>query len=579
MAPHVLILIIIISASHSYILNLPSGVFYTLHKHSLDRLSSLHLEEHGNILPRFTEAALPSKLSVAYSLNNEIISCFGNNFDAKKLRQILKGKINILNHVHIITTMQRCAKYNIDVTTIISLLDIKQILKLAIDKKKILNSMEVGNLLYGLKLQTSKSANIETLIPIITILIHDSKVKLSAQEISNALYGLQGLTTRSAYMKDLIAVIIPLIYESESTMSSLEIGLAFYGLKKMSDCDEARNLIEALVKKIETSESVDSLSIGNILLSLQNMDNKSPAVRNLLKAMVPKILSSTQDLTDNAIGSALYGLRQMSTDAKEVRDILNVLSIKIHSSVITSFSSISISSALYGLRSMSHTAEEVRTLLRILVLKIDSAPVQYYDMEPSEFAHALYGLRNMASQDIEVRLILQMLLKRVSATSRPFQSRDLGLALYGLKSMSDEYAEVRAVLHLMSDKIRGCKGSISERDLSSMLYGMQSCSANSTEALSVLAALDTRFAECSEPFSSQSLSMAVYGLKAFNGDLPEVRALLGTLAGKVGVVGGQAIGNILYGLKGVSSDSIEVIGNFICCLYIFITENYIYACF
>ena len=141
MAPHVLILIIIISASHSYILNLPSGVFYTLHKHSLDRLSSLHLEEHGNILPRFTEAALPSKLSVAYSLNNEIISCFGNNFDAKKLRQILKGKINILNHVHIITTMQRCAKYNIDVTTIISLLDIKQILKLAIDKKKILRQL------------------------------------------------------------------------------------------------------------------------------------------------------------------------------------------------------------------------------------------------------------------------------------------------------------------------------------------------------------------------------------------------------------------------------------------------------
>jgi hypothetical protein len=71
-----------------------------------------------------------------------------------------------------------------------------------------------------------------------------------------------------------------------------------------------------------------------------------------------------------------------------------------------------------------------------------------------------------------------------------------------------------------------------------------------------------RGASCSESLDGQEVGNALYGLQCMRSDSAEVRSLVSALAPKVAScsesLDGQAVGNALYGLQGMRSDSAEV---------------------
>jgi hypothetical protein len=145
-------------------------------------------------------------------------------------------------------------------------------------------------------------------------------------------------------------------------------------------------------------------AVGNALDGLKSMSSDVPEVREMLRVLVPKIVSCTEALDAQAVGNALYGLKSMSSDVSEVREVLKVLIPKI-GSCTEALSAQNIGMALYGLQSMSSDVPEVCEVLKVFAMKtalfVKPADLQFV-------ANFLYGLIPM-SLDSCWKSILSML--------------------------------------------------------------------------------------------------------------------------------------------------------------------------
>jgi len=116
-------------------------------------------------------------------------------------------------------------------------------------------------------------------------------------------------------------------------LKAQEVGNALYGLQGMSsDSEEVRNLLRSLVPKVISCKGLfNAQAVGNALYGLQGMSSDVVEVRDLLRALVPNVISCKEDLKAQAVGNALYGLQGMSSDVVEVRELLRELTTKIKS--------------------------------------------------------------------------------------------------------------------------------------------------------------------------------------------------------------------------------------------------------
>lgn len=554
-------------------------------------------------------------------INNQIMSCFQDNNNhtstvTQMLKDILLERKDLITHVHVITLLQRSAKYNINILNVATLKDYETIL---LKSKATLVGKEIGSLLYALKSMDDNTPGIQSFLATLTLLVHGSTDVLNGADISSALYGLHRLTDTHQEMRDLLSVLTPKIFQSLSIMTSPEIGSAFYGLKNMGDSEEVQAVIAALTPKVLAISDLHPQAFSMILFSLRNFQNNNAAVKQLLKVLVPKILTSTTDTNCQNIGQALFGLRCMTADSREVTNILSALSVKIYNSSIPYFNHDSLSSVISGLRSMNSDVLEVRIFIRTICRKLNfmddtnvlldklhtpilttNHPANALEgganknqkktmekdfrkantatsqnmktpingelglMTPNTLAHALYGLRNMRSNYTEIQSLLGVISNRMGTysddSSPKFSSREVGLALYGLKGMSDEQEIVRTVLRKLCQAIQNSIGNISGRDFASAVYGLQSMTRNSIEARNVLSALTKKLRKSNlYKFSATDTGTCLFGLQGFSCEFPEVIELVKELSKKIGVLDSQAIGNGLYGLRRMTSNVPEVL--------------------
>jgi hypothetical protein len=59
-------------------------------------------------------------------------------------------------------------------------------------------------------------------------------------------------------------------------------------------------------------------AIGNALYGLQSMSSDKGEVREIILALILKIVRCNQELTGQNVGNMLYGLQSMSSDQEEV---------------------------------------------------------------------------------------------------------------------------------------------------------------------------------------------------------------------------------------------------------------------
>lgn len=97
-----------------------------------------------------------------------------------------------------------------------------------------------------------------------------------------------------------------------------------------SDFPEVRQLLKALIPKIEScTQQLNAQAIGNSIYGCKNMNSNYVEVRQLLKLRIPMIELSTESLIAQHVGNIVYGLRNMRDDCSEVRELIQAVTPKI----------------------------------------------------------------------------------------------------------------------------------------------------------------------------------------------------------------------------------------------------------
>jgi very-short-patch-repair endonuclease len=79
-----------------------------------------------------------------------------------------------------------------------------------------------------------------------------------------------------------------------------------------SDSQEVRDLIKALTPKvIKCNEVLNAQNVGNALYGLQSMRSDNQEVRDLIKALTPKFIKCNEELNPQNVGMALYGFSDL----------------------------------------------------------------------------------------------------------------------------------------------------------------------------------------------------------------------------------------------------------------------------
>lgn len=342
------------------------------------------------------------------------------------------------------------------------------------------------------------------------------------------------------------------------------------------DSNRLRCIIDLLEKHKPTD--VDSTSpfkitspqgLGNLLYSFVGIEGGHPArdrYIELLESLSDYVKYYSGDaLTPRAISNAVYGLQSFSNvsngtimedrEAAVVRKVLKYLtrliannsdknSCESTNTTSSAFSGQDVGMFLYGLRNMKCTGSvaegnEVSELLEafgdrlLAVSNLDGV-----SFSAQAISNSLYGMHNFDSKVMAVRKVLHALAPQIHASVEAFNPQNVGNSLYGLQNMSST-----ATLRLTSDS-----GEVPESEYPNAVD-------------EVIVALTSKIAKCSEPLNAQHLGNALYGLQNLSSN-SIVRGLLSALIPLLNsceeAVKPHHIDNALYGLKNMSCEHREV---------------------
>ena len=348
------------------------------------------------------------------------------------------------------------------------------------------------------------------LVGIIAFKIPEMEQTMKAQELGNALFGLQNMNSKQRSVRMVLCALSMQLtkyltsvdrdkYEGDDTDEFL------------TDDDIGAVLDHPIDQKVYCS--LKSQEISNALYGLQSMSNAHIDTRRLLAAILPAIRYPTTPFTPQGIGMALYGFQSMTCESKEVREIMSVLAQHIRA-LNTPLNAQVVGNALYGLQQMDATYPEVGDLLTALSEKVRTS--FHGPLNSQAIGNAFYGLHHMSSESPGVRDIISALSEVIEKENPQLTMRSISNSMYGLASMSSDTLELRILLKLMSERVSECHETPNAQAVGNTLYGLQNMCSTEEEVLAFIKSFAKQIFKCSEPISGMFIAQALYGLKSMN---------------------------------------------------------------
>lgn len=311
----------------------------------------------------------------------------------------------------------------------------------------------VSNALYGMRGLSSDMSEVQGVLAALTKKLTGQRIPFNVQEMGLTYYGLQGMSSAVPEVKGFLTALAENVAEgSDQALDVQAIGAALFGLRRcVCDCEEVRVTLRVLTAKIQATHVVlDGPGIGAALFGLQSM-SAEPEVREVLRALLAKIDTRIYFSHMN-IGNSLFGLQKMTAEHPEVRAMLAALAVLIGSSRDV-LSDIAIGFGLLGLQKCSSEVAEVRAVVAALGRKMSTSEAV---LEAEHVLNALIGLQCLSSVHEEVRLLVKELSVRIAASPLRLDVAEevMESARIGLQRMDPEVSEVRGLLAILESKFK-----------------------------------------------------------------------------------------------------------------------------
>eukprot|EP01065_Artemidia_motanka_P030249 TRINITY_DN36262_c0_g1_i1.p1 TRINITY_DN36262_c0_g1~~TRINITY_DN36262_c0_g1_i1.p1 ORF type:complete len:724 (+),score=177.24 TRINITY_DN36262_c0_g1_i1:856-3027(+) len=286
---------------------------------------------------------------------------------------------------------------------------------------------------------------------------------------------------------------------------------ALFGLRLQHSSDEVRQVYRALIPRIAGSDAVPSArEFGNALYGLRGQP-ASREVRRLLLLIAER--GEQSDLDAWAVASGLYGL-QLQSDTLELRRLLDVTAAAVSRSA-PSLGAQQTANALYGLQGVGSCPSARRLLTALRDCVAGDQPLSAQGV-----AASLFGLRRQTAA--EGVAVVAALVPRASACEERLTSTHVATSLFGVNGLGPAPA-VLEMLGILTDQIGG---SMTHAGFSTALFGLQSqpVSKVTRRLLTAIAAVRTEGV-----VEAESVGRALHGFSR-QADTREARLVLRAVA-------------------------------------------------
>lgn len=539
------------------------------------------------------------------------------DLQANELKIFLEKNYDKIDHIHILTILHRSSKINFDMSTIISLNSIfdlleksdakfdeqslamglfslnrrscdndvwaQKFLKLMYSKALhgkfgVLNGHAIGMALYGFRSSSSDSSVVRNVLKLLTRHIYSAasafdsnseSMRLRGQDISNAIYGLQGMNGQQPEVRELMAALVyrlTVVHHPKLALTAQDVGMSLYGLNKMScQVPEALQLLERLQPHLYGVQ-LDHQAVGNALYGLRGMSSGTSVVSATIGLIAEAVCNCKDNLDVRELSSGLYGLQNMNCASPAVLRLLPALTRKVEG-VRGSWTGQSLGMALFGLRDMSSEYCEVRDLIAALTRSLGRFQGPF---PVTSAALALHGLREMSSDCAEVKALLGTLAGKLRndlcESRRSWTGHEVAVAFQGFRSLSD-CPEGIDLLGAFVDRLKSHSSvsefSLTDEQFCSSLNGLKRMGSEWLEVREALIMLLDHHKADSEPLvSSSAVSRAFLGLGRMSSGSSEVSRVLARLTelvdscpvSAVSGFSGKDVGVTLFGLRGSTGE-------------------------
>lgn len=214
--------------------------------------------------------------------------------------------------------------------------------------------LNITNIIAALPGANSDHAEVRELLSAMLLKAKPCTEAFQSKSLSRAVCGMKGMCSDRREVRSLIALLAAKIRKNDEEWSALSITMVFLGIQRMTDCQEVLELLSAIVAKVRNLKvEMESQQIGDCLYGLQDLTDKSTAVRNVLFALNVELRKGKSVFTPKAISDSLYGLQNMKPESGDLLDVFSILSQKMR--IIPEdlkFTILDISNALYGLQGL-----------------------------------------------------------------------------------------------------------------------------------------------------------------------------------------------------------------------------------
>tara|TARA_A100001015_G_scaffold253455_1_gene293623 strand:- start:192 stop:902 length:711 start_codon:yes stop_codon:yes gene_type:complete len=232
---------------------------------------------------------------------------------ARRLVQVNEG---LLNHVHVATLLQRCARERLSAQNIISLDTVCAILQreaMSVVGNKF-SAKEVSSMIYSLRLFNEKTSGIEVYLQTVLRLLDSCTDPFNAQNIACSFYGLQNFSSEMIQIQAMVSSLVKKIKATDEVnrrvqlLGDQEISMTLFGFRRMCFNPIINEAFHVLALRVDSHKPFESeQAVANSLNGFQNMDCSRPeqsGVNAMLRAIIPKIKKFRGPLSPRGAGSA-----------------------------------------------------------------------------------------------------------------------------------------------------------------------------------------------------------------------------------------------------------------------------------
>lgn len=403
---------------------------------------------------------------------------------------------------------------------------------------------------------------------------------LKPEDVSNFLYGFKMMEETTPEVQEMLQLLGNKIARTEINydvpFTPQQIVMSLHGIQKMeSKSDLLRTIIKFLTRAIRCTESrFSAFEIGYCFYSLKSFDDSEPVVQELILRL-NEILVATmlrEKLLPTHISGALSGMRSMTAGSAELLAVIRNIGVCMQRCE-HDFTGQDIHNCLYGINNLNCNSNEVKLLLRLIHERLVKKNGHCF-MQPQEISGALYGLRSARSCNASVRGVIAALTDQIirnrEENGPSFPVWAMSNMIYSLDKKLIEWAEMRRLVGVLAEELQLTLQQpntlFTTKELGMVFYGVNSFYSSDTVEFNSLIDLMCRVPAAHVGLiDGQCMGNMLYGLHSMSSRHNGVRNVLSAIAKKleesaseVLMLRGQAIGNALYGLQGMKSSEVEV---------------------